>query len=256
MFDTSQLAKHGGAIFMALVFAFPMTANTQQASQPTLATLIEAHVFEPCDYNCMVGNNPRTEYCLDVEGTITTGERKGILWLGEDASKSLRSMTGTKLLYARLGSSFTIAVPTGRKISVQIPSKYEGFKDPRCRMQVHEFKLAEAKASNRPGSIPSEAFAVAGSQIGDYKPDFVWFACAKSKNNETIDCDKWYPDGKSKGIEHYCLSLKSGAEVTNLNFDYLASSEGNLILSSGDALQFDHRGRANEKLMNPNEVCH
>jgi len=240
---------------MALIFVFPTTANTQQASQPTPATLIEAHIFEPCDYNCMVGNNPRTEYCLDVEGMITTGERKGLLWLGEDASKSLSSMTGTKLLYARHGSSFTITAPTGRKISVQMPSKYEGFKDPRCRVQVHKFKLAEAKASKRLGPISSEAFAVAGSQIGDYKPDFVWFTCAKSTNEGTIDCNKWYPDGKSKGIEHYCLTLKSGAEVSNLDFDYLTSSEGNLILSSGDALRFDHRGRANEKLMTPNEVC-
>jgi hypothetical protein len=197
------------------------------------------------------------EYCLDVDGSIVTGERKGFLWLGEDSAKSLVSMTGTKLLYLSHGSSFTLAAPTGRKISVAFHSKSEGFKDPRCRAKVHEEKLAEAKASKRPVSVPSEAFALAGSQIGDYKPDFVWFDCSTAEQADTINCRKWYPHGDSKGIERYCLTSTKGQVVSkDFKLDYVASSEGHLVLSSGDTLRFDHRGRVNEILMNPKETCH
>jgi hypothetical protein len=222
----------------------------------TPATLIEAHEYEPCDYYCGAFNNPRTEYCVDVQGSFVTGERKGFLWLGENNEKSLRSKVGMKLLYVSHGNSFTLSTPAGQTVSIKRETKYEGFTDRRCRIQVHKPKLAEAAESNRPKSVPDDAFAVAGSRIGDYKPDFVWLVCTKSQQAGTIDCNKWYPDGTSKGIERYCLTLQTGVEVPNdFKLDHLASSEGNLILSSGDALRFDHRGRINDTLIDPNEKC-
>jgi hypothetical protein len=236
-----------------------LPAASVEGSRPhgATATLIEAHEFEPCDYNCGAFNNPRTAYCAEVDGSIITGERKGVLWIGEDDEKSLRSKVGMKLLYTSQGNSFTLSAPTGQTISVKRQTKYEGFTDLRCRIHVHESKLAQAVASKRQKSVPSDAFAVAGSQIGDYKPEFVWYVCAKSVQEGTLDCNKWYPDGKSRGIEHYCLISSRGVEVPNdFKFDHLASSESNLILSSGDALQLDHRGRINDTLSNPNEVCH
>jgi hypothetical protein len=243
-------------IAIASLFALPGLPREDLSLRGTPATLIEAHEFEPCDYNCGAFNNPRTAYCIEVDGAVIIGERKGVLWFGEDDKKSLRSMKGMKLLYAARGASFTLATPNGQTISVKHQTKYEGFTDRRCRIQVHEPKLTEAAANKRPKSVPNDAFAVAGSQIGDFKPDFVWYACAKSVQAGTIECNKWYPDGRSRGIEHYCLSSLSGIEVPpDFKLDYVASSEGNLILSSGDALRFDHRGRINDTLHDSNETC-
>jgi hypothetical protein len=73
----------------------------------------------------------------------------------------------------------------------------------------------------------------------------------------TIDCMKWYPKGDSKGTERYCPRTVDGRPVASgFQIDYLASREGQIVLRSGDVLQFDHRGRTNDELDHPAEACH
>jgi hypothetical protein len=73
----------------------------------------------------------------------------------------------------------------------------------------------------------------------------------------TIDCMKWYPNGHSKGVERYRTRTVDGTAVSpDFQIDHLASREGQLVLTSGSILLFDHRGRINDKLAHPGEACY
>jgi hypothetical protein len=73
----------------------------------------------------------------------------------------------------------------------------------------------------------------------------------------TIGCKKWYPKGDSKGTEWYCPRTVDGRPVASgFQIDHLASREGQVVLASGEVLQFDHRWRINDELARPGEACY
>jgi hypothetical protein len=225
--------------------------NGQQTQSPVMATLIEAHEFEPCDWNCMFGNRPTTAYCIRIGKRVEVGEHSGLLWLGQNDQLSLRNEAGKAVLYEDHNETFWLTA-NGRKIKANRGTKFEAFTDASCRAEVHKAKLEEARKSNRPLSIPGDAVAISGSFVGDYRPNFVWHQCTQLAG--TITCRKWYPDGASRGFDYYCPTAKSVDSYLDLN--QIASVEGNLVLASGEALRFDHRGRTNNVLNSPSEACH
>ena len=201
----------------------------------------------------MLGNRPTTAYCLSTGDRFVVGERQKRLWLGEDDTQSLRSAAGKKVLYQAQDHSFRITAAR-YTITLNPGTKFEDFLNPACRAEVHKAKLEEARASKRPSSLPPDAVAISGSFQGDYRPNFVWHHC--KRESETIACTKWYPDGSSRGIDHYCAVTEKGQAQQSLELDPISSVEGKLVLASGKLLQADHRGRTNNNLDHPDQVCH
>ena len=225
----------------------------QPASPAVPATLIEAHQFEPCDSNCMIGNRPTTAYCLSIGDSFVVGERQKHLWLGEDDAQSLRSEAGNAVLYQAQDHTFRLTA-AGRSITINLGTKFEPFQNSACRAEVHKAKLEKARASKRPVSVPPDAVAIPGSFEGDYRPNFVWHQC--KSESDLFTCAKWYPDGSPRGIDHYCSVTQNGEALKSLELDPISSVEGKLVLASGKLLQADHRGRTNNNLDHPNEACH
>lgn len=241
-----------------VLLAALVSARGQSPRDFAPATLIEAVEYEPCDYNCGPFNHPATAYCVYVDRQIVVGERVGFLWRGESDIASMRNLTG-KQIVARLGAhSIWIGQSDERTMKIKRGTNFEQFTETRCLVEVHRSKLALAAKAARPQDLPSSAFPVAGEQGGDmqHRSVFVWFSCAANFAESTIDCSKWYPAGASRGIERYCARTVDGASVpSDFRIDPLASREGRIVLTSGGVLQFDHRGRVNDKLMHPGEAC-
>ncbi len=241
-----------------LLSAASVSAFGQSPREFAPATLIEAVEYEPCDYYCGPLNRPTTAYCIYVGGQTVVGERGGFLWFGESDAASMRNLVG-KQIVARLDPhSIWIGQSDERTIKIKRATNFEQFKDTRCLIEVHRPKLALAAKTARPQNLPSDAFPLAGEQVGNpqYRSIFVWFSCVANSTESTIDCSKWYPAGASRGIERYCTRTVDGASVpSDFRIDLLASREGRIVLSSGEILQFDHRGRVNDKLIHPREAC-
>jgi hypothetical protein len=244
MLDVSQLARRTTTILIAFMIVCSVSAEGQQPAKSISTILVEAREIGECEHNCLSLSSHRTAYCIETDGTTIVGEGKGWPWIAEPDPKSVRE--GSK--------SFKLKDGDGLSLRVTIGTKYEGFTSPACRAAVHRPILSEAATHKRPSTIP--AAAISGAQVGDYKSDFVWYSCDESTHSDTIECKIWYPNGNSRGTEHYCKLSKSGLEVPALrHFDPSQSTEHNLILASGEELQFDHRERTNDVLLNPSENC-
>lgn len=241
-----------------LLFAALVPACSQQAQHGfAQATLIEAVEYEPCDYYCGPLNRPTTAYCVYLDGQIVVGERGGFLWFGESEVASMRNLVG-KQVTARLDkSSIWIGQSGQQTIKIKRGANFEQFKDTRCLVEVHKPKLAIAAKAERPPNLPTDAFPLAGEQVGDYRSVYVWFSCTLNPNTSAIECLKWYPKGASRGVERYCTRTVDGASVpADFRIDHLASREGQIVLASGGVLQSDHRGRTNDSLDHPLEACY
>jgi hypothetical protein len=240
-----------------LILAAVLFANSGSTHEPAPAKLMEAVEYEPCDYYCGPLNHPTTAYCIDVDGQILVGERAGLLWFGESEAASMRNLTGKQIMARFDTNSIWISNNSGRTIKIKRGSNFEQFQNIRCLVEVHGPKLAIAAKSERPRDVPGNAFPLAGAQVGDLKPLFVWFSCSTDSEMPTIDCMKWYPNGDSRGVERYCTRTVDGAALSrDFQIDHLASREGQLVLMSGAILLFDHRGRINDKLSHPGEACY
>ena len=78
-----------------------------------------------------------------------------------------------------------------------------------------------------------------------------------SADASSITCKKWGRDGSFRGVDHYCARTVAGEPVSaTFEIDKLLSRDGKLILRSGYALERDERGRINEELARPGEVCY
>lgn len=241
------------ALLIAVFAMAPRQSPGQSSTKAVPAVLVEAHEFEPCDWNCGIANHPTTAYCVKVGLHMEVGEHSGWLWFGEDDSQSLRAQVNSTVMYEARAGSFQLSAG-GHTIRVSRGTKFEDFHDAACRAEVHKFKLTAAVNGKLPALVPRDAVAIAGAYEGDYRPDFVWLRCTVGK--QTIDCKKWYPNGSSRGIEHYCLTTRLGQVPIDFKLDPIASAEGKLVLDAGEPLQFDHRGRINDELQNANEACH
>ena len=242
-----------------LILATVFFANGESTHEPAPAKLIEAVEYEPCDYYCGPLNHPTTAYCIDVDGQILVGERAGLLWFGESDAASMRNLIGKQIMARFDRSSIWISNNAHRTIKIKRGSNFEQFQNTRCLVEVHRPKLAIAAKSERPKDVPGNAFPLAGAHVGNLQTRslFVWFSCSTDAEMPTIDCMKWYPNGDSKGVERYCTRTVDGAAVSHgFQIDHLASREGQLVLTSGAILLFDHRGRINDKLAHPGEACY
>ncbi len=210
------------------------------------ATILEANEYEPCEYYCGAFNHPKTAYCISIGDQVLVGERAGILWLGESEVASMRNLVG-KQITARYDRSSIWISDGSRGLRAKRGTIYEAFKDSRCAIEVHKPKLASASKLRRPMSLPSDAFPLAGEQVGDHRSVFLWFSCALNSSDAGIECRKWYPKGTPRGAERYCARTLGGTPVgPSFEIDQLASREGRLILTSGEVLA---RPR-------PGEACH
>jgi len=242
---------------LLLTFSAVVSGTSGPATKIAPAKLLESVEYEPCDYYCGPLNHPTTAYCVEADGQILVGERAGVLWFGENSITSGRDLVGKQITARFDESSIWISKDGPRAIRIRRGSNFEQFRDTRCLVEVHRPKLALASKQQRPRDVPADAFALAGAQVGDYRPIFVWFSCGLDSASMTIDCMKWYPKGDSTGTERYCPRTVDGRPVASgFQIDYLASREGQIVLRSGDVLQFDHRGRTNDELDHPAEACH
>jgi len=242
---------------LLLMFLAPIPGASTPPNRAVPAKLLEAVEYEPCDYYCEFLNHPTTAYCVEVNGQILVGERAGGLWFGENDATSGRDLVG-KEITARLDEgSIWISGGGQRTIKIRHGSNFEQFHDTRCLVEVHRPKLATAAKAQRPRDLPADAFALAGAQVGDYRTIIVWFSCDMNVATTTIGCKKWYPKGDSKGTEWYCPRTVDGRPVASgFQIDHLASREGQVVLASGEVLQFDHRWRINDELARPGEACY
>jgi hypothetical protein len=242
-----------------LLMAALVSASSQSLHEVAPATLVEAVEYEPCDYYCGPFNHPTTAYCVYADGQILVGERAGLLWFGESDVASMRDLAGSQITARFDQSSIWIGKSGQRTIRIRRGSNYEQFKDTRCLVEVHKPKLAIAAGAERPLSVPADAFPLAGEQRGNIqnRSVFVWFSCTLSPTLSTVDCRKWYPNGASRGVERYCGRTVDGVSIPpDFSIDHVASRERQIILKSGAVLQFDHRGRINDKLAHAGEACY
>jgi hypothetical protein len=242
---------------LAILIVATGLANGEPAHEPAPAKLMEAVLYEPCDYNCGPMNHPTTAYCIDVGGQVLVGERAGLLWFGESDAASMRDLVGKQIMARFDPTSIWISDDAHRTIKIKRGSNFEQFQNTRCLVEVHKPKLALAAKSRHPGDVPGDAFPLAGAQVGDYRALFFWFSCSMDASMGTINCMKWYPNGDSGGVERYCTRTVDGTAVSqDFQIDHLASRERQLVLTSGALLLFDHRGRINDKLERPEEACY
>lgn len=243
------------AIFVALLLCFPFRLFAEVDKQYQAAKLVEADEYSACDYQCAPFNHPTTAYCFQLGDLTLVGERGTIL--GETNASSMRDFSG-KEVQIRLGqASIWISRADHRALELKRGSVFEGFKDKACIVEVHKAKLEIASKIGRPSNIPSDAFALAGPLTGDAKPLFRWFQCVMSADASSINCRKWGRDGSFRGVDRYCARTVAGEPVSaNFEIDKLLSRDGRLVLKTGYALERDERGRINEGLARPGEVCY
>jgi hypothetical protein len=237
------------------LLSFPIRLFAEVDKQYQAAKLVEAKEYSACDYQCAPFNHPVTAYCFRSGDLTLIGERGTIL--GETNASSMRDFSGKKVQIRFDPTSIWINRPNHRALELKRGSVFEGFKDVGCVAEVHRAKLEIASKIGRPSNVPSDAFALAGPLTGDAKPLFRWFQCVMSADASSITCKKWGRDGSFRGVDRYCARTVAGEPVTaNFEIDKLLSRDGKLILKSGYALERDERGRTNEELARPGEVCY
>jgi hypothetical protein len=190
-------------LFTAVVFAAGAPSH-----ESVSAKLIEATEYEPCDYYCGPLNHPTTAYCIEADDQTLVGEHAGFLWFGETDTGSMRNLVGKQVAIRFDQASIWMSDEGRRAIKLKRGSNYEQFQNTRRLVEVHRLKLAIAAKAQRPAQVPVDAFPLAGAQVGDYRPLYVWFSCSTGRGTGTIDCMKWYPKGDSKGTERYCTPLR------------------------------------------------
>jgi len=213
-------------------------------------TLVESASYQPCGRNCADRAEPITAVCLR-EGTDTWTAEARDLRLSD-----LEQMKGRELTLATGKYGFTLATPGLPSIHLGWSSRYEGFFDPGCIAEVHTPILEEAARHRRPLSIPATALAIVGPGEGEAHPEILYYQCAANPAAATIDCHRWYDNGRPFTDEWYCAATTNQQPVSaDFVLDPITSQAGRLRLKSGGTLQLDHRWRVDGTLQHPAESC-
>lgn len=238
------------------VFVLGLTsgAHAKRSKPGGMATLVEAADYMPCGTNCTTFASPVSAVCVQVDGQSIVAEAENYLhdrrtaWIGDLVGKQVRVRYTKRALWI---------VPTDESTAkLHRGSAYEGFKDPACVRAVHEPILAEAYANKRPGGVPADAFALAGSGRDELPAVYLWFECNLDADGRTITCKRWYRDGVADATDWFCAATSEGVKVgTKFPIDPLLSQASRLVSTSGALLQHDDRSRTNGKLDFPNEAC-
>jgi hypothetical protein len=247
-------------LIVVVVFLSPFTNQLdggvgKPKPDSSVATLLEAREYSPCDYTCAPFNHPTTAYCFSLGDKIVVGERGSLL--GENDTASMRNAVGQEFSMSSDNDSIWVSRAGQSKLRIKSGSAFEGVKSTRCIAKVHMQKLTLASSSKRPATVPDDAFALAAARPGEVQPFFRWFECKTSDDLTTITCKKWSPNGELNGVDRYCARTLQGEPVSaSFDVDRLASREGQLVLKTGSIVERDDRGRMNDKLMRPEEVCY
>jgi hypothetical protein len=240
------------AMLIAMCGAFSASAWASNDFEP--ATLVEAAQYIPCSDACSVFDSPVGAYCFRVGGRVVVGENSGSI-RGEKLSGP-DDMDGMQVSLRFSRWFIWMKSPDGSSLRLKRGSLFEGFTHNACVAEVHKPILAHAGAVRKKAKVPYDAIAIAGSGRGDFQPLFLWYQCAMESDQAGIGCQRWYVNGDSAGKDWYCAQTENGASVgATFNIDQLLSQAGRLVLTSGEVLQHDNRGRTNDKLDRPGESC-
>ncbi len=250
---TESLFRFLPLLFLALgaSLGLSISASAKGAKGFSPATLVEAVDYIPCKNGCSPHTAPVSAFCLRQGDQVFVGE--GRSYLHEGKFSPMKELAGAQVEIRFSRRYLWIEPPDGTVEKIERGSRYENFKDAGCIRAVRRPILADAYNHKRPGKVPADAFAVAGSGKDDL---YLWYHCDLESSASVIGCRKWYGDGDAYGKDWFCAQTMEGAPVGSVAaLDPLLSREGRLVLKSGAVVKPDHRARTNDLLDRPNEAC-